>query len=62
MSKLQLPEGTSPNRNANFRCSGPPSVPEMPYMERFICKQKLHVAFERTEVNIYTFFKSLLTV
>ena len=33
---------------ANSRCSSLPSVAEVPYMEGFICKQKLHVAVERT--------------
>ena len=45
MSKLQLPEGTFPNAavgmpKPNSRCSSPPSVAVVPYMEGFICKRR----------------------
>ena len=46
MSKLQLPEGTFPNAavgmpKPNSRCSSPPSVAVVPYMEGFICTLQL---------------------
>ena len=46
MSKLQLPAAYK----SNSRCSSLPGVAEFPYMEGyiFICKWKLHIAFERT--------------